>query len=256
MTESRHEKTLRAQAAADEEFDAANALAFERDLPADPELAAAFAAATAARRAAAEHLERERAPDSLRRNVLALVEAPRAPRAPRAGRPLALAASIAVAAFFAGLLADRFLPGASPTPELRALVDDYAQGEISGQPFDVASSDRHVVKPWLASRVAFGAEAIDLADAGFPLAGGRIDVVAARPVPTLVYRKREHFIALSELPREAAPAGALTLDGYHVERWSDAERSYIAISDMDANELADFAEAFRARAAAPPGEDK
>jgi hypothetical protein len=65
-------------------------------------------------------------------------------------------------------------------------------------------------------------------------------------VPTLVYRRREHVIALSELPlgRGLVPwRGAI--DGYHVERWADAERVYVAVSDLDAADLAIFAEAFR-----------
>lgn len=44
-----------------------------------------------------------------------------------------------------------------------------------------------------------------------------------------------------------------TVDGFHVARWSDANLSYVAVSDIDENELAAFAEAFRA-AQKPAGE--
>jgi len=129
------------------------------------------------------------------------------------------------------------------------------RGQVSGQPFDVASSDRHTVKPWLASRVTLGAAVVDLAQAGYPLAGGRIDIVGAKPIPTLVYRRREHFISVSELPiGHGAANGAASVEGFHVERWIDAERAYVAISDLDAGDLADFARAFRdaqRQAAAP-----
>jgi anti-sigma factor RsiW len=77
------------------------------------------------------------------------------------------------------------------------------------------------------------------------------------PAPTLVYRKREHLIAVTELPATmtgARGAGAIeTIDGFHVARWSDANLSYVAVSDIDENELAAFAEAFRA-AQKPAGE--
>jgi len=36
-----------------------------------------------------------------------------------------------------------------------------------------------------------------------------------------------------------------TVEGYHVGRWTDTERAYVAVSDIDAPELAAFAEAFR-----------
>ena len=252
------DKTLRAQAALDGELDAANTLAFEQDLERDPELRRAYETAHAASVATRAALAREKAPEALRARVLGLVEEtkPATPRAPRPRRlELALAASLAVAAFLAGAGADRFWSGAGADREAETLVADFARGEISGQPFDVASSDRHTVKPWLANRVAIGIAAVDLADQGFPLAGGRVDIFAHAPVPTLVYRRREHFIAVSELPRDGAAAErTATVDGYHIERWSDEERTYVAVSDLDGAELSGFVKAFRQKVAAARGE--
>jgi hypothetical protein len=49
---------------------------------------------------------------------------------------------------------------------------------------------------------------VDLAADGFPLVGGRIDMVSTTPVPTLVYQRREHQLALSEMPAPARDAPA------------------------------------------------
>jgi len=38
-----------------------------------------------------------------------------------------------------------------------------------------------------------------------------------------------------------------TLDGYHIVRWRDRERAYVAISDLDADELKTFAAEFEKR---------
>ena len=73
------------------------------------------------------------------------------------------------------------------------LVSDFARSQIAGQPFDVASSDRHTVKPWLAGRTTISAEIVDLAQEGFALEGGRIAVVDRVPAPTLVYRHNENI---------------------------------------------------------------
>ena len=67
---------------------------------------------------------------------------------------------------------------------------------MAPQPTDVSSSDRHTVKPWFNSRIPQSPQVVDLADKGFPLVGGRIDVIGTRPVPTLVYRHRQHLISL------------------------------------------------------------
>jgi anti-sigma factor RsiW len=45
-----------------------------------------------------------------------------------------------------------------------------------------------------------------------------------------------------------------TIDGFHVARWSDANLSYVAVSDIDSKDLAAFVEAFRA-AQKPAGEN-
>ena len=59
------------------------------------------------------------------------------------------------------------------------------------------------MKPWLAGKISGATTVVDLKTDGFPLVGGRIDVVGRTPVPTLVYQRREHQIALSELPERA-----------------------------------------------------
>jgi anti-sigma factor RsiW len=242
--------SLRVNAAIDEELDAANALQFERDLANDPALQALHtqigAASQAVRRAAA----RERAPAELRARLLRMAEV-REARPSRSIRfanvPRALAAAIAAIAAIAALAWALRVAGPVEDPELQALVSGYMRGQVSGQPFDVASSDRHTVKPWLASRVTLGAAVVDLAESGYPLAGGRIDIVDRTPVPTLVYRRREHFIAVSELPvgRGMQPWRG-SVDGFHFERWADTERAYVAVSDIDAPDLSAFVEAFRA----------
>jgi anti-sigma factor RsiW len=100
------------------------------------------------------------------------------------------------------------------------------------------------VKPWLAARTTLGAFVPDLGADGFPLVGGRLEILDSRPVPTVVYRRREHFISVAELPLASAGGGPAAAEGYHVVRWRDGERAYVAISDLDAGELATFAERF------------
>ena len=234
--------TLRAQMALDGELDAANQLAFERDLTASPELAAFYAELVALRAAIRAQAPHEAAPERLRARVTALA-APE-PRRP-AVRAVAMAAGLAVAAALAGYGAGQW----RGDPVLATLVSGYQRAALSGQPVDVASSDRHTVKPWLAARAPFGALAPDLADDGFALLGGRIDILDRRPIPTLVYRRREHLISVSELPLAQGGGAAASLDGYRVERWRDGERAYIAISDIDAAELAAFAAAFAKKTA-------
>ena len=260
------DRLLRLNAALDGELDAMASLAFEREMREDPAFAAEYRRLAALRDAVRRHAPREAAPQALADRIAAL--APPAPSVPapqtaaalatvvplrrRAWfdrRALALAASLGVLGFAvgAGLTSLRTASGSGDVAQ--RLVSDFARAAIAGQPFDIASSDRHTVKPWLADRTTISAGIIDLAPEGFPLAGGRVAIVDRVAAPTLVYRHNEHLVAVTELPLDAGQARAAnateTIDGYHVARWSDANLAYVAVSDMDLKTLGEFVEAFR-----------
>jgi len=246
------------QAALDGELDAAGMIDVEARLAADPALAAEYARLVALRGAIARRLPRERAPDALRARVVAMAQAPSgvspAPRRawPPAPRYRALAASLLLGVALGAGALDLIASPSADDDVQRAIVAGFIRGRLSGQSVDVATSDRHTVKPWLAVRIADATTVVDLKADGFPLVGGRIDVVGRAPVPTLVYQRREHQIALTEMPAEralAAPRRA-TRDGYNLLEWTDGGRLYAAVSDLPPAELDAFGEAFRRAAAA------
>ena len=210
-----NERLLRLNAALDGELDAMGSLEFERELRDDPAIAAEYRRLTALRDAVRRHAPREAAPQALADRIAALTaSAPAAPPAPAArlrrsserdGRPvsggapwldsraLAMAASLGVLGFAVGAgLTSLRTPAGSPDVA-QHLVSDFARAEIAGQPFDVASSDRHTVKPWLANRTTVSGTIVDLAPEGFPLVGGRVTIVDRVPTPTLVYRHNEQL---------------------------------------------------------------
>jgi anti-sigma factor RsiW len=258
-----NERLLRLNAALDGELDAMASLEFEREMRDDPTIAAECRRLATLRDAVRRHAPREAAPQALADRIAALAPPAQPPQTAAATatvvplrrrawfdrRALAMAASFAVLGFAvgAGLTSLRTPAGSSDVAQ--HLVSDFARAEIAGQPFDVASSDRHTVKPWLADRTTVSASIVDLAPKGSPLVGGRVAIVDRVPAPTLVYRHNEHLVALTELPLDvsrARAAGAIeTIDGYHVARWADANLAYIAVSDMDEKTLADFITAFR-----------
>jgi anti-sigma factor RsiW len=261
MTEN-DDRILRLHAALDGELDAMSALKLQQTMGDDPMLAAQYRRLVALREAVRRHAPRERAPQALTDRIGALVtpveaDAPTASAAilpfrratPGPVRMLALAASIAACGFVAGAGVMALRETGVTEGVATALVADFARAEIAGQPFDVASSDRHTVKPWLADRTTVSASIVDLAPEGFPLAGGRVALIDRIPAPTLVYRHNEHLVAVTELPLDAKGARAAnaveTIDGYHVARWSEPNLAYIAVSDMDEKTLADFVTAFR-----------
>jgi anti-sigma factor RsiW len=236
----------------DGELDPAHALEFERRLADDPALANERARIEALRSAMRERLPREAASPELRRRVAALARPRQSPPANWRGGWTAMAASVAVA-FAAGSIATFVALGPGghePVPEL--LVASHVRALMASQPIDVASSDRHTVKPWFNGKLPLSPRVVDLTAQGFSLVGGRIDVIGLTPAPTLVYRVRQHVISLTALPASLRASGAIRpIDGYNVVEWSDGPLAYWAVSDVAAPDLENFAKAFRAGEAEP-----
>lgn len=262
---------LMLQALLDGELDASGVIEMERRIAADPRLSAEYARLRALRGAIQGGAMREAAPESLRARIAAATGVPtgssgnvvRFPDA--AARPTvasvrrwrAVAGAMA-AAVVALLGVNVYLVSDWGSDDIeRAAVAAHSRGLISGQPVDVVSTDRHTVKPWLAGKVPLATTVVDLASDGYALTGGRVDVIGDVPVPTLVYRHREHVVSLTELARGSARVSAPTretINGHSVVSWSDNVRRYVAVSDMPPPELDDFVATFR-RAAASERED-
>lgn len=128
------------------------------------------------------------------------------------------------------------------------LVGDHVRSLMADHLVDVATSDRHTVKPWFAGKAPFSPAVIDLAPQGFPLAGGRLDWARGQRAAALVFRRRLHVINVFVLPSSAVPAGAGpgARNGYNLVRWSAGGLDYWAVSDLDRKELTRFRDLYKA----------
>ena len=260
---------LMLQALLDGELDASSVIDMERRIKDDSDLAARYARLIALRKVIRTGAPRDVAPDALRERIAAaaglspddsnvIAFAPARSRAvtPRTWRNIAGAMAAALVALVG---VNVYMLTSSGVDDLeRAAVVAHERGLLSGQPVDVVSTDRHTVKPWLAEKIPIATTVVDLAGEGYALTGGRVDIIGDTPVPTLVYRHREHYISLTELDRRPARLSGQsreTVSGHSVVTWSDNVRSYIAVSDMPPPELDDFVANFR-RAAASEREDQ
>jgi anti-sigma factor RsiW len=258
---SREESLLLLNAYLDNELDAASVLEVERRIGTDAALKAELARLTELRNALSTHVGKDRASADFQRRIAAIADDSKpAPSArPRAfarnldWRPLAaaaaLAAVVASAGTYVGLQQMASGPGA-----IADVVAGHQRALLATAPFDVASSDRHTVKPWFDGKLALSPQVIDLNDAGFPLAGGRLDVVDGKAVPVSVYRRRQHVISLIAVPRVGSKdsgegATHATRDGYFVLSWPGRDFEYMAVSDLAEPELQEFVSRWRSGAA-------
>ena len=125
-------------------------------------------------------------------------------------------------------------------------IASYLRVAMAEAPVEVASSDRHTVKPWFAGRIDYSPPVHDLTAEGFPLVGGRLDVVSGRKVSVLVYRRNQHRIVLSLWPAGAGGNVAPSVtqrDGFALAEWRHAGFDMRAVSDISPNEMSSFATA-------------
>jgi anti-sigma factor RsiW len=234
----------------DGELDPANALEIAQRISTDPALAAEGRRLTALQQLIHERLPREVTPPGLRTRIEASVGGQRRARERPSWR--ALAASIALTAVVASSSTWLLIGPPPESTTAESLVSDHIRALMAPQPIDVASSDRHTVKPWFNGRIPESPRVVDLAKQDYPLVGGRLDVVGRDPCPTLVYRHEKHLISLTEMPAGSRLDLARTLrtiNGYNVVHWTDNGVSYWAISDLAASKLEDFARLFRTTSA-------
>ncbi len=258
---SREERPLLLQAALDGELDAQGMITFEQDLAQDAALRAEYQR-LAALRAAIQRLPKTQASADFRARIEAIAtEQGKSIARPANGwfgewRSSALAASLAL--MLGSGLTYLLVPAQSPDV-MQALIAGHVRGMISGQPADVASSDRHTVKPWFATRILEAPQVVDLSAEGFTLDGGRVDVIDSKPVATLIFHHLKHVISVTELPGASARFGTAetrrTVKGYSVLSWTmgatpDTKTTYVAVSDIAPDELEHLAAAFRQAVAA------
>lgn len=207
-----------------------------------------------------EHAEYFVAPAYLRFEILASVRsAQKAVSSQRGGwgqrlgawlsRPMPRLGASFVAGIFATLLGVQIFSGtASKEATVAALLSDHTRALMTDATIEVASSNSHTVKPWLSAKLGYSPDVVDLAAEGFPLVGGRRGFLGNVPVAVIVYAYREHEIDLYALRGDAAARVGNRLagqNGYHIRTWEEGGMRYIAVSDVAAERLEEFARRIR-----------
>jgi anti-sigma factor RsiW len=191
------------------------------------------------------------APAHLHDRITSTVAQSRPSARPSAGAWRTWSAGAFSGALAASLLLLLTMPTVGEPGLADQLVDSHIRSLQSAHLIDVATSDRHVVKPWFNGRIDYAPQVVDLKQQGFALVGGRLDVIDRQTVSVLVYRRRLHSINLFIRPRPAitSPLNQRAhQDGYNLVRWTSNGLEFWAVSDLNAGELDQFRQAFAAAA--------
>jgi len=185
------------------------------------------------------------APESLIRHVAAMPEL--APRASNDNRLLRWLGPSVVGALAASLAMVTLLPPGADSVVDQELVSSHVRSLQPGHLTDVQTTNEHIVKPWFNGRIDFSPPVPELADQGFPLAGGRLDSINGKTVAAIVYHRRLHTVNLFVWPASDAAERSFVKDGFSVKEWSRNGLRYAAVSDISPTELQQFHKLFEQR---------
>ncbi len=232
----------------DGELDLASQLEMEERMRADAGLREQVEGLRQLRAAIREGAEYHAAPAALRQRMATLI-APKPPASVRASeaaiafqrwlgwRPMV--ASFGLVAVMAVTLNLAWLRSAQDDRMLEEVVASHVRSTLGQHLVDVASSDRHTVKPWLSSKLDFSPPVNELRIPGSVFLGGRLDYLDGRPVAALVYRQGEHIVNSFVWPSAGRDnkADFSAERGFQMAHWSQGGMNHWVISDVNREEF-------------------
>jgi len=150
----------------------------------------------------------------------------------------------AAALLLVALLVWRALPGLRDDDEYQAelavgIVDAHLRSLQPGHLTNIDSADQRTVKEWFDGKAGFAFPVRDLANGGFSLLGGRMDIVQGRTVAVLAYARSGHVVNVFIWPTREAEASARVgaRRGYQWVVWQKGKMEFCAVSDAPPAEL-------------------
>jgi anti-sigma factor RsiW len=245
----------------DHELDALSAAEFERHMEQCFDCTVALEALKSLRSTLNSAQVYQKTPEALRKKVLADVGvAAKKPVAIAPARPnwqwLAVAATLLLLLYGTWRVVSVPRTGNDQTTLAAEVIDAHLRSLQPGHLTDVVSTDQHTVKPWFDGKLDFAPPVRDFADQGFPLQGGRLDVVNNRTVAALVYGRRKHYVNVFIWPTNTAAANgdhnwsanevsgdknaapvAGSRQGYQWIEWHKNGMDFYAVSDTNSSDL-------------------
>jgi anti-sigma factor RsiW len=229
----------------DNELDALGAAEFERHLEQCFECNEALQGLKSLRSSIGVSQLYEKTPAAFRKKVLAQVSPARPviiEPSRRNGQWLAVAATLVLLAYGTWRIISLGRVDGFQTTLAAEVIDAHLRSLQPGHLTDVVSADQHTVKPWFDGKLDFSPPVRDFADQGFPLQGGRLDVVDNHAVAALVYGRRKHLVNVFIWPTNEKDASSRSgsRQGYHWLDWRKNGMEFCAVSDSAASDLSEL----------------
>jgi anti-sigma factor RsiW len=133
----------------------------------------------------------------------------------------------------------------------RELTDLHVSTLASANPVEVASSDRHTVKPWFAGRLPFTFNVPELQGSSYDLIGGRMAYIDQSPAAQLIFKYREHRISVFIVQQAAVgQRGVHPPANFTLTTWRANGLAYFLVTDASPDSVTDLVARLKAAAGA------
>ena len=232
----------------DGELDAASTIELEAEIARSPALQQELARLSALQDALRSGPTRFLAPPGLVERALASMPPSREAaddKVPSWWRASAIGSSALAAALLVWILGAPSFYSQRRESSAKEVVSAHIRSLMADHLTDLASAERHTVKPWLSTRLDFAPPVRDFSPHGFQLVGGRLDYLGGESVAAIVYQQRHHIINVFVSPAaEKGSSGVreMTERGYNTVRFSSGGMNYWLVSDINTQDLRKLAE--------------
>jgi anti-sigma factor RsiW len=226
----------------DGELDAASTVELESYLNASPPLRQELARLSALQSALQSRATRYACPPHLNARLFsppATVEATR-PGVSSWWRNLAIGATASAIALLVWSVGSNFVFRGTDRALLEQVVSSHIRSLMADHLTDLASAERHSVKPWLSNRLDFAPPVHDLTPDGFVLVGGRLDYLGGKPTAAVVYRYRQHIINVFIWPASSPSDTSIRFfshRGYNSITFASGGMNHCVVSDLNPDDL-------------------
>jgi anti-sigma factor RsiW len=123
------------------------------------------------------------------------------------------------------------------------IASDHVRSLMATHLTDVLNSDQHTVKPWFTGKLDFSPDVRDLSSDGFDLLGGRLEYIDGHSAAAIVYQRGKHVINVFMWPSPGfdPQPQTMALQGFNLVEWKQAGMYYCVASDLNQQELSEFA---------------
>ena len=133
---------------------------------------------------------------------------------------------------------------------IESILSSHINALSANRLTDIQSAQVEQLAPWFTSKLDYSPRVYNLSEQGFSLLGARLDSLQKQRIASLTYQHKHHVVNLYTWPSpdiDDAAQESHQQQGYNLIYWCQNNMNYWVVSDIDSDEIQQFAALIRQR---------